>query len=94
MLILSDPKQTKFVNIHMNNKIGIFSFFAGAGFLDLGFEKTGRYETLFVNEYHKAFADIYVASRKKLGIAPPLFGHQVADITENLTKIQDYVWLQ
>jgi DNA (cytosine-5)-methyltransferase 1 len=42
--------------------IGIFSFFAGAGFLDLGFEKTNHYETLFVNEYHKAFAEIYVGS--------------------------------
>jgi DNA (cytosine-5)-methyltransferase 1 len=76
-----------------HNKIGIFSFFAGAGFLDLGFEKTGHYETLFVNEYHKAFADIYVASRKKLGIASPVFGHQVADITENLTNLNS-IWLE
>jgi DNA (cytosine-5)-methyltransferase 1 len=45
----------------MENKIGIFSFFAGAGFLDLGFETTGRYETLFVNEYHKGFADIWLS---------------------------------
>ena len=52
----------------MKNKIGIFSFFAGAGFLDLGFETTGQYETLFVNECHKAFADIYIGSRKKLKI--------------------------
>lgn len=43
----------------MNDKIGIFSFFAGAGFLDLGFEHTGKYETLFVNECHQAFMDIY-----------------------------------
>jgi DNA (cytosine-5)-methyltransferase 1 len=71
----------------MSKQIGIFSFFAGAGFLDLGFEKTGQYSTLFMNEYHKPFAEIYVASRKKLGITQPVFGHQVADITENLTNL-------
>jgi len=76
----------------MNNKIGIFSFFAGAGFLDLGFETTGQFETLFVNEYHRAFADIYVSSREKLGIERPRFGYQVADITENLTNLNS-LWL-
>lgn len=77
----------------MNKKIGIFSFFAGAGFLDLGFEKTGKYETLFVNEYHKAFAEIYSAARKKLKILPPEYGIQVADITENLTNLHS-IWLK
>lgn len=76
----------------MSKKIGIFSFFAGAGFLDLGFEKTGHFETLFMNEYHKAFAQIYAASRKNLNIAPPVFGYQVADITENLTNLNS-IWL-
>jgi DNA (cytosine-5)-methyltransferase 1 len=76
----------------MNDKIGIFSFFAGAGFLDLGFEKTNRFETLFVNEYHKAFANIYIAARKKLGIIPPQFGYQIGDITENLTNFNS-IWL-
>lgn len=42
-----------------NGKIGIFSFFAGAGFLDLGFERSGFYETLFVNEIHEPFLNIY-----------------------------------
>jgi DNA (cytosine-5)-methyltransferase 1 len=74
----------------MSDKIGIFSFFVGAGFLDLGFEKTNRFETLFVNEYHKSFANIYVAARKKLGIAPPQFGYQVADITENLQNLNSF----
>lgn len=77
----------------MSNKIGIFSFFAGAGFLDLGFEQSGHYETLFVNEYHKAFMDIYKASRENLNINPPMFGHQVADITENLENLNS-LWLQ
>jgi len=77
----------------MGKKIGIFSFFSGAGFLDLGFEKTGHYETLFVNEYHKAFAEIYSASRKKMKIHLPEFGIQVADITENLTSLHS-LWLK
>lgn len=68
----------------MDNKIGIFSFFAGAGFLDLGFEKTEKFETLFVNEYHKAFMDIYKGARKSLHIDEPKYGHEVKDITEYL----------
>ncbi|MCB0453716.1 MAG: DNA cytosine methyltransferase, partial [Aequorivita sp.] len=46
--------------------MGIFSFFAGAGFLDLGFETTQGFETVFVNEYHKPFMEVYKASRKGL----------------------------
>jgi DNA (cytosine-5)-methyltransferase 1 len=68
----------------MNDKIGIFSFFAGAGFLDLGFENTGIFETLFVNEYFKPFMDIYRNSRQKMGITPPRFGHHVNDINDFL----------
>lgn len=68
----------------MDKKIGIFSFFSGAGFLDLGFEKTKGYDVLFVNEYYKAFADIYSFARKNLKIDPPVFGHQVDDISVNL----------
>ena len=40
--------------------IGIFSFFAGAGFLDLGFENTHHFRTLFVNEFKNRYlGDIY-----------------------------------
>lgn len=62
------------------NKIGIFSFFAGAGFLDLGFEKTQGFDVLFVNEFHKPFMDIYKSSRKNLNIKTPIFGHDTDDI--------------
>jgi|TARA_B110000208_G_C11714631_1_gene410583 DNA (cytosine-5)-methyltransferase 1 len=65
-------------------KIGIFSFFAGAGFLDLGFEKTKGFETLFVNEYHKPFMEMYKSSRKDLKIKEPLFGHSTDDICDFL----------
>jgi len=63
-----------------NEKVGIFSFFAGAGFLDLGFEMTNGFETLFVNEYHEPFMDIYKSSRKDLKIQEPRFGHSTDDI--------------
>jgi DNA (cytosine-5)-methyltransferase 1 len=72
----------------MNDKIGIFSFFAGAGFLDLGFEKTGCFETLFVNEYFQPFMDIYRNSRQNIGIIPPRFGHHVNDINDFLNPLK------
>lgn len=68
-----------------NRKIGIFSFFAGAGFLDLGFEKTGEYETLFVNEFHQPFMDIYRGARKNLSVPDPKYGYHVNDIEDFLT---------
>ena len=73
-------------NKKMNTKIGIFSFFAGAGFLDLGFETTKGYETLFVNEYHKPFMEIYKSSRKGLKIKEPIFGHNTDDICDFLNE--------
>jgi len=71
----------------MKSNIGIFSFFAGAGFLDLGFESTGHFETLLVNEFHPGFTEIYKSSRKTLKIADPLYGHQTCDIAEFLTNL-------
>lgn len=65
----------------MMDKINIFSFFAGAGFLDLGFEKSGYYNVVYVNEYHKAFNDIYRYARVKMGIPEPVYGNYVEDIT-------------
>ncbi|NOU20999.1 MAG: DNA cytosine methyltransferase [Methyloglobulus sp.] len=52
----------------------IFSFFSGAGFLDLGFEKAG-YKIGYVNEIHKPFLEAYKHSRQKMGISPPLHGY-------------------
>lgn len=70
------------INSYKNNtQIGIFSFFSGAGFLDLGFEQTQGYETLFVNEYHKPFLDIYKATREDLGISTPEYGYYLNNIT-------------
>jgi len=73
------------INNHEDGlNIGIFSFFAGAGFLDLGFEQTAGYETLFVNEYHKPFLDIYKSTREDLGISTPEFGYCLNSITDFL----------
>lgn len=59
---------------------GIFSFFSGAGFLDLGFDTTDGFETVFVNEYHEPFMEVYKASRERLNIAEPMFGYSTDDI--------------
>jgi DNA (cytosine-5)-methyltransferase 1 len=66
----------------MDKKINIFSFFSGAGFLDLGFELSGHYNVVYVNEFHKAFNDVYRYARKNMGIEEPKYGHHVEDITK------------
>ena len=71
-------------------KVKIFSFFSGAGFLDLGFETTG-YSMAFVNEYIPAFLDAYKHSRKALKIAEPehgYYGGSITDFAENATLAQ------
>lgn len=66
----------------------IFSFFSGAGFLDLGFEKNG-FDVVFVNEYHKPFLDAYIHSRKVMGIAAPEKGYSSDDIKVFLNKKEE-----
>ena len=66
----------------MEMKMNIFSFFSGAGFLDLGFELSGHYDVVYVNEFHKAFNNVYRYARTKMGIEEPLYGHHVEDITK------------
>jgi len=65
-------------------EVGIYSFFAGAGFLDLGFEKTEGFNINFVNEIHKPFLDAYDHSRARLNIEKPNFGYSNEDITNLL----------
>lgn len=76
--------------------INLFSFFSGAGFLDFGFEMEPDYSIVYVNEFHKAFDDIYQYARQKMNITDPKFGHHVEDITlllqkENLNKLKALV---
>lgn len=63
----------------MKKPPSIFSFFAGAGFLDLGFEMSG-YETVYVNEIHQPFLETYIHSRKVLGLSEPKFGYHLEDM--------------
>lgn len=63
--------------------MNIFSFFSGAGFLDLGFELQDNFNVAFVNEFHKAFNDVYQYARQQMGIVQPIYGHHVEDITES-----------
>lgn len=64
--------------------IKIFSFFSGAGFLDLGFEEAGC-DVCFVNEYHAAFLNAYQHSRKVFGYSSPEYGYH-NDSVENYTN--------
>ena len=67
-------------------RIGIYSFFAGAGFLDLGFEKTEGFKINFVNEIHKPFLEAYKYSRSRINIGKPEFGFSNEDITNILEE--------
>lgn len=65
----------------MEKMPAIFSYFSGAGFLDLGFEKTG-YNIVFVNEYHRPFMETYMHSRRMMGIPEPEYGYHLRDIKQ------------
>lgn len=77
----STRKQTRLQQevIKAENSPLIFSFFAGAGFLDLGFEKAG-FEIGYVNEVHQPFLDAYKYSRQRMDTPQPLHGYFEGDI--------------
>lgn len=54
-------------------KLGVVSFFSGAGLLDLAFEDSG-FETLMINELSEPFTKAYFYSRERLGRQFPKFG--------------------
>ena len=60
--------------------MNLFSFFSGAGFLDLGFELQGNYNVVFVNEFHRAFNYVYQYARNNMGIPAPHYGHHIENI--------------
>jgi DNA (cytosine-5-)-methyltransferase len=62
----------------------IYSFFSGAGFLDLGFETEG-FNIDFVNEYNKSFFEVYKYARKNMKFKEPKYGYYCGDIN-NLLK--------
>lgn len=77
-------KKHKASSPNISQESAIFSFFAGAGFLDLGFEMSGH-DVVFVNEIHQPFLQAYKHTRKIMGIAEPKYGYNMGDM-ENLTK--------
>lgn len=52
----------------------IFSFFSGAGFLDLGFEHQG-FDVVYVNELHTPFLKAYKYARQVQNIPEPELGY-------------------
>ncbi|MGB3208392.1 MAG: DNA cytosine methyltransferase [Crinalium sp.] len=58
----------------MSNKPKIFSFFAGSGFLDLGFELNG-FNIAYVSEIYSPFMQAYRYSRKALNLSLPEYGY-------------------
>ena len=62
---------------------GIFSFFTGAGFLDLGFEDAG-FLPLMANEIDKNFSRVYLYSHEQMKRPLPKFGLQTGDVCSYL----------
>lgn len=62
-------------------QLNIFSFFSGAGFLDLGFEKE-NYNIVFVNEFNPSFLKVYKYARVKMNMEEPKYGYFCDDINK------------
>ena len=62
-----------------HKKLGLFSFFTGAGFLDLGFESEG-FQTYMANELDRNFSVVYRYSRKRMRKRLPVFGLYEGDV--------------
>jgi len=58
----------------MNERPKIFSFFAGSGFLDLGFERS-NFDIAYVNEIYSPFMQAYFNSRQCLHLPLPEYGY-------------------
>jgi DNA (cytosine-5)-methyltransferase 1 len=68
----------------MSDRPCIFSFFAGSGFLDLGFETSG-FNIVYVNEIFSPFMAAYRYSRQVLNLSLPEYGYhegEAADVSE------------
>jgi DNA (cytosine-5)-methyltransferase 1 len=65
------------------SKHSVFSFFSGAGFLDLGFEKSG-FEIAFANEINADFVKGYQHSRTNMKMLLPRYGIACDSIDDHL----------
>lgn len=64
-------------------RVKVFSFFAGSGFLDLGFESSGI-PISYVNEIYTPFLEAYKYSRKYLKLPLPEYGYYEGNIIDLL----------
>lgn len=71
----------------------IFSFFAGVGMLDLGFQDAG-YEIVFVNEFKQEFMNSYCYARRKRNYNQPIYGYHVNDINYYLEDMGEHILQQ
>ncbi|MBE9100489.1 DNA cytosine methyltransferase [Vacuolonema iberomarrocanum] len=71
----------------MANKATIFSFFSGAGFLDLGFELAG-FKIAYVNEIFEPFINAYKYSRLHLNLPEPRYGYYPGSVSDFVTGKQ------
>ncbi|MBD2490124.1 DNA cytosine methyltransferase [Aulosira sp. FACHB-615] len=73
-----------------SDRPAIFSFFAGAGFLDLGFEHSG-FNVVYVNEIFAPFMAAYRYSRELLKLPIPEYGYhhgEAGDVSNLVAGIQ------
>jgi DNA (cytosine-5)-methyltransferase 1 len=74
----------------MSDRPCIFSFFAGSGFLDLGFEISG-FNIVYVNEIFSPFMAAYRYSREVLKLPLPEYGYhhgEAADVSKLVDGVQ------
>lgn len=71
------------MSVPIPSKHAVFSFFSGAGFLDLGFEAAG-FEVVFANEISKEFVEGYIHSREKMKLPLPRLGIACDSIDDHL----------
>lgn len=90
---MSEASEAKDTEMKNDACFGMFSFFTGAGFLDLGFESSG-FVPLCANEIDPNFAKVYRYSRNRMGIALPRFGLQEESIVNFLEIPARKVWLE
>jgi DNA (cytosine-5)-methyltransferase 1 len=82
----------------MSDRPKVFSFFAGSGFLDLGFELS-TVDIAYVNEIFPPFLEAYRYSRQYLNLPLPEYGYHVgeeADVTqltegEQASRLRDLI---
>lgn len=74
-------------------KCAIFSFFTGAGFLDLGFEDAG-FKSVFANEISPEFSNVYRYSREKMSKPALEFGLHITSIDNFLENKEDIDFLR